>query len=81
MLRRLAEKIPAHLPKAFVIGLACWGVAAILMGAAFACVKLGWHAAYMMVFVAIFICILGFMGSVAWFLVEQTSGRVTKWRG
>ena len=80
MFRRLAEKIPAHLPKAFVIGLACWGLAAILMGAAFACVKLGWHGAYMVVFAAIFICILGFIGSVAWFLVEQSSGHATKWR-
>ena len=81
MLRRLAEKIPGHLPKSFVIGLSCWGVAVMFMGAAFACVKLGWHSAYIVVFAAIFICILGFMGSVGWFLVEQASGRVTKWRG
>ncbi|MBL8476512.1 MAG: hypothetical protein JNK71_10645 [Methyloversatilis sp.] len=81
MLRRIAEKIPGHLPKAIVIGLSCWGAAAIFMGAAFACVKLGWHSAYMVAFAVIFICILGFMGSVGWFMVEQASGRVTKWRG
>jgi hypothetical protein len=51
------------------------------MGAAFACLKLGWRNVYMAVFAAIFVCILGFLGSVGWFLVEQASGRVTKWRG
>jgi hypothetical protein len=50
------------------------------MGAAFACVKLGWHNVYMVVFAAIFVCIMGFMGSVIWFLVEQASGRTTRWR-
>lgn len=80
MLRRLAEKIPAYVPKAYVIGLSCWGAAALLMGAAFACVKLGWHNVYMVVFAAIFVCIMGFMGSVIWFLVEQASGRTTRWR-
>lgn len=80
MFRRLFAKIPAQLPKAFVIGIFFWVIAGLFIAAAFVCALLGWHAAYKVAFAATFVCILGFGGSIAWLLVDRRSGRTTRWR-
>ena len=80
LLERLTSKIPDDAPKPLVFGLILWFIGAALMVPAFVLAQLKWMGLYQVVFFLIFIVILGFLGCIAWFLIEFTTGRKTPWR-
>jgi hypothetical protein len=80
MISRLLAKIPAHLPKAWVMGILLWclGLALMVPGTIFG--VLHWHAALMTILSLMFIVFVGFMVCILWLMVERMFGRVTPWR-
>ena len=78
--KRIMDKIPDNAPKPIVLGVFFWIAAAVLMALAVFLVQLKWMGLYQMVFALMFVLILGFIGCVAWFLVEFMTGRKTTWR-
>jgi hypothetical protein len=76
----ILNKIPAHYPKAWVMGILIWCAAAVVMGVAVLFLLAGWQAAYFAAFGLLGLLMLGFMGCIAWFFVQSIFGRVTPWR-
>lgn len=79
-LKLLTNKIPDSASKPMVIGLMLWLTTAALMALSFLLVQLKWTGLYQIVFALMSALILGFIGCVAWFLFEFTTGRKTPWR-
>ena len=79
-MRRLLDRIPPHLPRAWVTGILLWVAGAAGMAVAVACGMLGWKPGFAAASAFIAFCVFGFMACVVWFLFEKLAGRVTPWR-
>ena len=76
----LLNKIPAHYPKPWVVGILLWCAGLPAMGVAALCSLAGWEIGYFIAFGVLFLVVISFMACVAWFIVETVTGRVTPWR-
>ena len=76
----LLNKIPAHYPRAWVIGVLLWFAGLLIVGVALLCQLTGWRLGYLVALGSLFVIAVCFMGCVAWHTVEADLGRVTPWR-
>jgi hypothetical protein len=80
MLRHLLNRIPSHLPKAWVTGILLWLTCFPLMALGILFGKMHLHSALVVVLATLFFVFLCFMGCILWFCIERIAGRVTPWR-
>lgn len=76
----LFDKIPSHLPRAWVAGVLLWCAALMSVGAAIICKLAGSYPGFLIAFGVTFLFGVGFMLCGIWLIVEKAIGRVTPWR-
>lgn len=76
----ILDKIPAHYPKAWVIGILLWCAGVVAMGLAILFLLAGWQAAYFVAFGLLGLLVLCFMGCIATLFIQSIIGRITPWR-